>query len=52
MQLLTFASSFLKSRQKLLIKRRNIRIKNRPVSKKYLKEEKDVMNYTFERKLM
>jgi disulfide oxidoreductase YuzD len=52
MQLLAFVSSFGKSRQKLLLKRRKIQVKNRPVSKTYLKEERKVMNYSFESKLM
>lgn len=52
MQLLTFVSSFVKSRQKVLLKRRKIQVKNRPLSKKYLKEEQKVMNYSFESKLM
>jgi hypothetical protein len=35
----TTLNIFLKSREKLLIKRRKIQLKNRPLSQKRLKEE-------------
>lgn len=52
MQLLTTLTSFLKSRQKVLLKRRKVQLKNRPRSTKRLKEEQSVMNMSYEMKLL
>lgn len=52
MQLLTTVASFLKSRQKILIKRRKVQLRNRPVSQKRLTEEQKVMNVSYEMKLV
>jgi hypothetical protein len=51
MQLLTTFAGFFRSRQKLLIKRRKIDLKNRPISSKRLKEEQRTMNISYEMKL-
>lgn len=47
MQLLTTCTRFFRSRQKLLIKRRKIALKNRPISSKRLKEEQQIMNISY-----
>lgn len=52
MQLLTTLTSFLKSRQKVLLKRRKVQLKNRPMSTKRLKEEQSTMNVSYEMKLV
>ena len=52
MFLRTTFNAFFKSRQKLLIKRRKIQRKNRPISNKRLKEEREHINVAYETKIL
>jgi hypothetical protein len=52
MQLLCTLGRNLVSRQKVLLRRKKAHNKNRPISRKRLREERKVMNYSHEMKLL
>lgn len=52
MQLLCTLGRSLVSRQKVMLRRRKAHNKNRPISRKRLREERKVMNYSHEMKLL